>query len=359
VHGARHAVALTTARGRVTGWLPAEDDADHLWPRFSPRGDSLAFVRQSAETAQLIVRMLDGTGALQVSPAEGSVTSFAWLPDGTGLVYTHGDSASPTGVYVAGLEGRPSRLLVDAAPGLERAELRPARRVRIPRPQGPALPVWVVAPRPERAGRAVIVVRDRKGRAPDEFSPAIQFLVSHRYAVVVVDLEDGGGGRPGRRRPSAAVVLDDLALAANWMVREALAAPARIGVLGEGWLAGHVALAAAAAAPDRLRAAVSIGGATELARFDDRTPADAAARVDAVLGPRRRPADLTSLVAVLWIYGTRDPWVGPAQRVRERMLERGALAPAAFYEDETAPLRGRRTRAHALEQVVDFLMKRL
>lgn len=359
-HGSRSAIALLSPRGRAVDWLASDDDADHLTPRYSPRGDALAYVRRTDEASQLVVRMDDGSGAITVSPANGSVGAYAWIPGGSALVYTHSHSTHPRSLFVTGLEGRPARLLVDAAPGLAKADLRRATRVSIPRPHGAPLRAWVVEPKPERASRGVVLVRDNWGSVPDAYSPTVQFFASTRYAVVVLDLA-------AMSDTQSDVRVEDVSLAATWMAREALAAPGRIGVVGEGWLGGHVALRAAATAPEAVRAAVTVGGAADRDSLTAGCPVEARAWLDTLVAGHDRHAKkpmssdrlAESLEAVMWVYGTRDPMLESAKRMGAQMEKRGAQTPAVLYEGEGAPLRGRRNRAHALEQVADFLMKRL
>ena len=352
--GDRLRIALVERQGRTTSWLASEEDADHRTPRISPAGDAIAFLRETSEATTLIVRPLDGRAAATISAPAGVVSEFAWLPDGSGLVYVREHATLPRSLFLGTLEAPASEPLVHAAPSLGEVPLHAFRRVTITRGAAiPPLSAWVAAPLPERAGRGVVFVHDGStSMARDAYSPLIQFLVARRYAVVIPDLVPARlAGDERSTKAWAARQAQDVALAAGWLAREALAAPGRIAVVGEGRVGGYLALAAAASAPDGLRAVVSIGGAPDLGLLHAESPRRRTRREPSL--PRDR------LEAVMCVYGKEDPLLPPAQQFRQGLEKHGAAAPATIYEAEGSPLRGRRNRADALERIEHFLMTRL
>jgi Tol biopolymer transport system component len=63
------------------------------FPRWSPSGDKLAFLAESAGQNQIFVLEKDGGEALQVSRAATGVQAFAWKPDGSEFAYLSRDEA--------------------------------------------------------------------------------------------------------------------------------------------------------------------------------------------------------------------------------------------------------------------------
>jgi dipeptidyl aminopeptidase/acylaminoacyl peptidase len=369
-------IALLGLPDRRPHWLANDEDADQILPRFSRNMEGIAYLRRTAAASTLVFRSLTGTmdpeqwaAPVAVSPDDGSVVDYAWVPDNT-LVYLREHAALPRSLFVASPDRHPSAPWIDAAPSLAGVDLVRPRRVMIARDDGPPLGAWVATPARDYAGRGVVLVRDRTDLAPEAFSPILQFLAGRQYAVVIPDLlaeaPSGPGGRPDAKRWGTAQV-EDVTLAASWLAREALAAPARIGVVGEGWFGGYVALAAAADAPDRLRAAVSIGGAADLERLYADGGPEVRARLDTALGSHRGSVlaarslshRAATLEAAMFVYGSADPLLGAAEDLRAAIMKRGALAPEAIYPEEGALLVGRRNRADALDRIEDFLMKRL
>jgi hypothetical protein len=97
---------------------------------------------------------------------------------------------------------------------------------------------------------------------------------------------------------------------------------------------------------------VTIGGSPDLKHLGEPGPRR---------GERAREPSLRreALEAVMPVYGRNDPLLAPAQEFWRDLERRGAVVPAAIYEGEGAPLRGRRNRADALERIEQFLMTRL
>jgi len=358
-------VAVGSAGRRRLEWLAAPDAADDLRPRFSPRGDAIALVRRTARADRLMVISRSTGDAVAVSPAGGSVGDFAWLPDQTGLVYALERATSPRSLFVGRPTGETSEASVrGASAGLADVRLRQPRRIEIERGSSePPLGAWLYSPEPERAGRGVVLFRDGPPSvAPDTYSPLAQFLVARHYAVIVPDVPAVVSSTWRRGADALARWRDqrteDARLAAHWMAREALAAPHRIGAVGEGPVGGHLALAAAAARPEVLRAVVSVGGAADA---DGLAMAAPWLRKRFGLPPGRRslPIPSEALEAVMLIHGRLDVLQPAAQKLRSALEAQGAFAPAVVYDGEGAPLRGRHSRVDVLRRIEDFLRRRL
>lgn len=70
------------------------DRPDVSSPRWSPKGERLAYLAQDAnKTTQIFVMPLDGGDPMQVTHSKTPVKLLAWKPDGTGFAFTAADEA--------------------------------------------------------------------------------------------------------------------------------------------------------------------------------------------------------------------------------------------------------------------------
>jgi len=92
-------VLVSTATGMSRTLVRDRDDVDT--PRWSPRGDELAFVatppkEPNAEedtSPQLYVLPMDGGDAARITAAKHGVAAYAWRPDGTGFAFLARDDS--------------------------------------------------------------------------------------------------------------------------------------------------------------------------------------------------------------------------------------------------------------------------
>lgn len=107
--------------------------------------------------------------------------------------------------------------------------------------------------------------RDRWG-----FDPEVQWLANRGYAVLQVNYRGSAGlGRDHLRagfREWGGAMQDDLADARAWAVKEGVADPARIAIMGQGY-GGYAALMGLARTPELFAAGVSVGGPVNLPTF--------------------------------------------------------------------------------------------
>jgi eukaryotic-like serine/threonine-protein kinase len=100
--------------GRVLRQVARPGFIGHV--RFSPAGDSIAFLEQSDGSYSLKTVTLDGTVRTIVDRL-GISFGLAWMPDGREIWYTSYDGASPFALFAADLSGR-TRLLQRSPGGI-------------------------------------------------------------------------------------------------------------------------------------------------------------------------------------------------------------------------------------------------
>lgn len=139
---------------------------------------------------------------------------------------------------------------------------------------GLELPGYVTLPTGREPGDAgarlpfiILVHGGPAARDFARFDPWVQFLTSRGYGVLQVNFRGSRG--LGRALQAAGQgqwgtgMQDDVDDAAEWLAREGLADPGRIGVMGASY-GGYAALMAAARNNNRYAAAISINGVTDL-----------------------------------------------------------------------------------------------
>lgn len=182
----------------------------------------------------------------------------------------------------AGNEGNPGQtFLYDAAkrtmdsfsaelPELDRGATVMPKPFRYTARDGTPINGYITVPRGRPAKGLPLILLPHGGpygvRDKLEFDPIVQFLANRGYAVIQPNYRGSGGygeafyelgtGQIGRG------MQDDIDDAMDWAVKEGLADPARVCVLGASY-GGYAALWAAIRNPERYRCAVSFAGVTD------------------------------------------------------------------------------------------------
>jgi len=156
-----------------------------------------------------------------------------------------------------------------------------------------------------------------QSRDHGDFDAWTQFLTNRGYAVLQVNFRGSTGygqklSRSGLRKWGMEMQ-DDLSDAAQWLIKEGIADPKRIAIVG-GSYGGYAALMGAAKTPDLFRAAVSFAGVTDLVELGlDREKESFAAQVGSVDTERQRLRDYSPVnlaanikIPLLLVHGTQD-----------------------------------------------------
>jgi len=258
--------------------------------------------------------------------------------------------------------------------------LAPVRAVSYQNRDGLMIHGYLTLPpgRPER-GLPLIVLPHGGPFVRDSwaFNPEIQFLASRGYAVFQPNFRGSTGyGRDFVERgygQYGAGMIDDIDAGADWLVREGIADPGRICIMGSSY-GGYAAIWGAMRSPQRYRCAISLAGPTDLpgmlrhdTRFflarryarELRLRLQGEQRVDLnAISPLRHPQMLR--VPLLLAHGERDVTV-PIDQSRRlvRALERAGIAnvEAVFYPKSGHGFTDAGERADYLGRVEAFLAR--
>ncbi|GII60478.1 acyl-peptide hydrolase [Sphaerisporangium krabiense] len=248
------------------------------------------------------------------------------------------------------------------------AHLPAPRPVEIPGRAGRRVHAFLYPPAGEVAGPYVVFAHDgpttHSVTAPDLHKA---FLTSR--GIGVLDVNYGGStgyGRAYRERLRGrwgVVDVEDVIAAAEWLVTEGLADPARVAVRGAG--AGGWTSLAACCASGLFRGCVSIAGVTALAPLAAATHDFESRYVEWLVGPdspglyaTREPLSRAGEIdcPVLLMQGQDDPLVPPAQAEAfvAALTERGVPCTYLSFEGETHVFRRAETKGAALAAELSF-----
>lgn len=203
------------------------------------------------------------------------------IPDQHVWIVSRADDDSRMLVW-AGNEANPGQtFLFDAAkrsldsfsaelPDLDRSLTASPKPIRYTARDGTAINGYLTLPRGRPAKKLPLIVMPHGGpygvRDKLEFDSTVQLLANRGYAVIQPNYRGSGGygesfaelgaGQIGR------AMQDDLDDAMDWAVKEGIADPARVCMVGASY-GGYAALWAAIRNPERYRCAVSFAGVTD------------------------------------------------------------------------------------------------
>lgn len=277
-------------------------------------------------------------------------------------------------------------LLFRHRPTLDAAQLQPMAPVEIEARDGLTLVSYLTLPagsdangdgRPDMPASLVILphggpwARDSYG-----FNPMHQWLANRGYAVLSVNYRGSTGlGRAflnAGNRQWGARMQEDLLDAAQWAIRNGVAEPERVALVGSGY-GGYAALAGLAFTPSQFTCAAAYGAPVHLAGMIDATPAFAAATRDALYmrvgDPRtsegrqmlreRSPLTRASQIRqpLLLAYGARDPRVSRAETDQLAFSVRARRAGFVYlsFPEEGAQLVTPQNRLSYLAVLEQFL----
>jgi len=199
--------------------------------------------------------------------------------DGNRILIWSGAADDPGTYYVFDRAAR--RIEAFAAPytGLIDYRFAPVRAISFAGRDGTEVPGYLTLPpgRPER-GLPLVLMPHGGPFARDswDFDPWVQLLASRGYAVLQVNFRGSTGyGRAYVERGYGQLgtgMIDDLEDGVDWLVREGIADPGRVCIMGASY-GGYAALWAPIRQPDRYRCAVSFAGVADLRamlRYDRR-----------------------------------------------------------------------------------------
>jgi len=217
--------------------------------------------------------------ALPSVPA-GDVTGVSLSSDGTRLAFYVASSRSPSALYSAELGGSALKLVSALNKAVAEDDLVEGSVVRFASYDGMEIPGVLYMPHgasaSARVPAMVWVHGGPGGQSRLNYSPLIQYLVNHGYAIYAINNRGSSGygktfyAADDRRHGEAD--LDDVVASKQMLIDTGKIDPARIGIMG-GSYGGYMTLAALAFRPEVFDVGVNIFGVANWLRTLESIPA--------------------------------------------------------------------------------------
>lgn len=303
------------------------------------------------------------------------VTVTSHTLDGRSLVVRVDGGTNPGEFFLVDRQTRKGRFLLARRPWIDPRAMAPVEAVRYETRDGAAIHGYLTRPAGARRSGLPLVVMPHGGphgvRDFWEWDGWAQAMASRGYAVLQPNYRGSGGygvlhERAGYRKWGT-LMQDDLTDGVNWAVRQGIADPGRICIVGASY-GGYAALMSATREPDLYRCAVGFAGAYDLAAQASDSDIDHSLMgrlyLERVLGDEAAMAAQSPVAhvarlkaAVLIAHGTADRRVPFSQaRLLRKALERHgkpyewlefAGEEHGFYDDDNHAL--------FLERLIGFL----
>jgi dipeptidyl aminopeptidase/acylaminoacyl peptidase len=401
---------------------------DSQFGEWSPDGRTIAFTSSARGRREIALVDLDGTAAVRLrylteNPFDEQRP--VWRPDGRGVVYLQDRDATravhrvfaasraatpvadlpgmyewprvgpdsetvamaftsarrPTDVWVREADQVTLRPLTDSLGSKidPRVLVEPAH-VRYPSADGREVPALLYVPHAEavRGGTPAAVLYIHGGPTGQHFrwwDPTPQLLANRGLVVLAPNVRGSTGyGREWQelnRRDWGGGDLADVMAGVDWLAREGIADPARIGITG-GSYGGYMTLYALARHPDRFAAGVSSVGVVSWKTLFDTTRGDLREYLIRELGDAARDPQLyvdrspithaaNIRAALLVLQGANDPRVPKSEALQLIEALKAGGAPHQYHEypDEGHGFSRLENRVDSLRRTVDWLTKYL
>jgi len=198
------------------------------------------------------------------------VSVYGYSRDGRRVLAEVEDRSHPPIYYLVDFDTGRADPLGDAYPALEKVTLGPVHRITYAARDGTAIPAFLTLPPGKTAKDIPMVVLPHGGPAANDtsgFDWLAQSLAVRGYAVLQPEFRGSTGFgeafRNAGRRQWGRLMQDDVTDGVNAMIREGIADPRRICIVGASY-GGYAALAGAAFTPHLYACAVSINGVSDL-----------------------------------------------------------------------------------------------
>lgn len=344
-------------------------------PHWSHDGERIAFGENNDGDVVLKTVSLQDGRIEELSPREGVVSDYLWMPGDRGLITKYSGPKKTEDLYL--IRGnRRSRITRTARKPLPTRELAAPRVVSYESFDGREIRALLY--RPRHFDRRIAIVNPHGGPEWQKFNywdEETQLLVAQGYTVFSPNYRGSTGyGRSFRKlsdRDLGGGDMKDVLHAAKYL-REAGLIPAdRIAISGHSY-GGYLSLNAATQAPDLWAAAICIVGffdwVTEvetergyLKAYDHRKMGDPRKEPD-FFYPRSPVHFLDRLKApVMIVQGAQDPRcpVTEGRQVRDKLRTLGRTFEYHEFKDEGHSLRKRENQIKLYSWMLDFLDKHI
>ena len=355
-------------------------DWDVIAANFSPSGRyRVSAFNADARTEMTVTDVTTGAPiALKGVPA-GDIGAVRFRQDEGQIVFTVSSSTSPADVFIADLSTGETRRLTQALnPAIKEDDLVEAIVVHFQGEGGVTIPANLYRPKGASADAptpgVVMVHGGPGGQARRDYSPIIQHLVNHGYAVLAVNNRGSSGyGKTFFRMDNRAhgeADLRDVVAGGQWLRDQDWIIDDQVAVMGASY-GGYLALAAQTFHPQAFEAAIDIFGVTnwtrtlgEAARLPESRraalydemgdPATDAARHRRI-SPLFHAANIVKPLLV--VQGANDPRVLKIESDEMVAAVRANGTPVEYvvFPDEGHGFRRRENRVAAQEAYLRFL----
>jgi dipeptidyl aminopeptidase/acylaminoacyl peptidase len=414
----RDLYVISADGGAPTKLETRDADGESLEGDWSKDGSRIAFTTNVRRRYEVAVATLDGDKVTKVEPLTGSIfdeTTPTWRPDGRAVLYLHNEDAEvsirrvfvvshadhavadragvqhsvrvgPDGDLVAYLFSgardpwdvyvtrermtAPRRLTRSLPASVDPATLVEPIHVRYPGAMGSEIPALLYIPYAEAVrgdGPPPAIVHVHGGPTSQHYrwwDRASQWFANNGYVVLAPNIRGSTGyGREfqeGNRRDWGGKDLEDVIKGLDWLAKQRIADPKRVGAYG-GSYGGFMTLMALAMYPDRWAAGVSVVGVVSWKTMYDTTRGDLREYLVREFGDPTRDAEryrdrspLTHVSKIeaplLVLQGENDPRVpiSEADQIVAGLRSAGKMHEYYVYKGEG---HGFRTRDNMIDSV--------
>ncbi len=366
------------ASGTHTPYLEADWDVQFVV--FSPSGRYQVWgVNADARTEVQIDDLVEGVRLKLDDLPPGDISNVRFSRDEEQLVLLLSSDTAPANLYVRALDGTRTERLTDTAnPAVEEAALVATEVVRYESYDGLQIPGILYRPQGASAEApvpALVWVHGGPGgQSRTGFSPMIQHIVNHGYAVYAANNRGSSGyGKTFYHmddKRHGEVDLDDIVAARDYLAGLDWIDGERIGVIG-GSYGGYMTVAALAFRPEVFEVGVDIFGVTNWVRTLKSIPAWWEANRRSLydeLGDPETDEERLKRISPLFhaeritkpmlvIQGANDPRVLQVESDEIVETVRANDVPVEYlvFDDEGHGFSKRENRIAASEAIVDFL----
>ena len=354
------------------------DESDPVW---RPDARGVVYL-QDKDAARTVHRVFAASRA--ATPVADLPGMYEWPqvgPDSETVAMTFGSARRPTDVWVRDGDQVTLRQITDSLGGkLDPRVLVEPAHVRYPAADGREVPALLYVPHAEAVaggtpGAVMYVHGGPTGQHYRGWDPTPQLLANRGLVVLAPNVRGSTGyGREWQelnRRDWGGGDLADVLAGVDWLVKERIADPKRIGITG-GSYGGYMTLYALARHPDRFAAGVSVVGVVSWKTLFETTRGDLREYLIRELGDATKDPQLYSdrspithakniRAALLVLQGANDPRVpkSEALQIVEALKANGAPHQYHEYPDEGHGFARLENRIDSLRRTVDWLTQYL
>ena len=257
-------------------------DWDVQFVSYSPSGRyRVSALNADASTELTLLDTANGRPVRLTGLPGGDIGQVRFNADETRIAFTVSSDTSPNDVWTADLAtGQARRLLTALSPVIDEADLVESTVVRYAASDGTVIPGILYRPRGASAANpvpAIVMVHGGPGgQSTRGYSPMIQHLVNHGYAVLAANNRGSSGyGKTFFHmddRAHGEADLQDIVDGGQWLRDQDWVADDQVAVMG-GSYGGYMTAAALAFHPDAFEAGINIFGVTNWVRTLESIPA--------------------------------------------------------------------------------------